>query len=97
MKTLWNDTNYGNDLKLTRLDAQSCSHSGPCDDDVDGVMNKPYIKRQLGLLDPERLRKELKDYGAWDEIELSSHAENLKRWVWISAGDISERLVYGNR
>jgi hypothetical protein len=92
MRTHWNYTNYGNDLKLTRTDANVCSHSGPCDDDVNGVMNKPYIKKQLEALDPVQLVKELKEYGAWDEIELANHKENLMRWVWISAGDISERL-----
>lgn len=91
MKTNWNDTNYGNDLKLTTGDAKSCSHSGPCDNDVEIVMNKPYIKKQLAALKPETLAKELKEYGAWDETELSNHNDNLKRWVWISAGDIVER------
>ena len=96
MKTLWNDTNYGNDLKLTRSDANACSHSGRCDDDVNAVMLKPYVKRQLAELSPEKLAKELKEYGAWEEDELANHNENLKRWVWISAGDISERLFYAD-
>lgn len=94
MKTHWNDTNYGNDLKLTRSDANACSHSGACDDDVDFVLTKPYVIRQLKDISPEQLKKELYEYGAWDEIELSNHEENLKRWVWISAGDITERLYY---
>lgn len=92
MKTLWNVSNYGNDLKLTRNDANACSHSGPCDDDVNGIMTKPYIKKQLDALNPEKLATELKEYGAWNEVELSNHRDNLMRWVWISAGDISERL-----
>jgi hypothetical protein len=94
MYTHWNDTNYGNDLKLTIQDADSCSHSGPCDDDVNRIMTKQYIKKQLSLLNPEKLAKELKEYGAWDEIELSNHNENLMRWVWISAEDISERVFF---
>lgn len=88
MKTLWNSTNYNNDLKLTRYDAEACSHSGPCDDDVAAIMLKPYVKRQIDKLDPIQLKKELKDFGAWDDTELSNHADNLTRWVWISAGDI---------
>lgn len=92
MKTLWNNSNYGNVLKLTRDDANACSHSGPCDDDVNGIMTKPYIKKQLDALNPETLVKELKEYGAWTDVELSNHRENLMRWVWISAGDINERL-----
>lgn len=90
MKTLWNSSNYGNDLKLTKSDAQSVSHSGTCDDDVDYLMTKQYIKKQLKVISPEQLRKELYDMGAWDDAELSDHNENLKRWVWISGGDIVE-------
>lgn len=90
MKTLWNSTNYGNDLKLTRSDAESCSHSGQCDDDVNAVMLKPYVKKQLEGLDPDTLAKELKEFGAWDNTQLANHSDNLQRWVWISAGDIVE-------
>jgi hypothetical protein len=90
MKTLWNDTNYGNDLRLTRADAAMCSHSGNCDNEVEYVKNKPYVKKQLSALLPEKLKKELAEYGAWDDVELSNHDQNLTRWVWISAGDINE-------
>ena len=54
-------------------------------------MNKPYIKRQLKTLDPVKLAKELKEYGAWDFEQLQNHKQNLLRWVWISCADISER------
>ena len=90
MKTLWNASNYGNDLKLTMSDAKSVCHSGACDDDVDYLMTKPYVIRQLAQINPEQLRKELYEYGAWDDDELADHNENLKRWVWISGRDIVE-------
>lgn len=91
MKTKHNYSNYGNELRLTLKDANLCSHSGPCDDVVERCMELPYIKNQLKQLDPKQLARELKEYGAWGEKELSDHNENLKRWVWISAGDILER------
>lgn len=90
MKTLDNYSNYGNDLKLTRKDAKSVSHSGDCESDVISLMEKKYVKKQLDLLNPEQLAKELNDYGAWDDEELKDHKANLKRWVWISGGDIVE-------
>lgn len=93
MKTLWNYSNYGNDLKLTRVDAANCTHPGPCDTDVELVMQKPYVKKQLAGLNPVTLAKELKEHGAWTEAELTDHNENLKRWVWISAGEIYERIT----
>jgi hypothetical protein len=90
MKTYWNNTNYGNDLRLTMEDAKSCSHSGQCDDDVNYVMTKPYVVKQLAKLDPKQLRKELFEYTDWD---VSDHQTNLLRWVWISAGDIVEEAL----
>lgn len=93
MKTYSNYSNYGNDLFLTKQDALRCSHSGQCDSDVLAVSKKRYIKEQIKGIDPEQLRKELKEFGAWDYNELLNHEENIQRWIWISACDISERDI----
>jgi hypothetical protein len=93
MKTHYNTGNYGNELRLTKSDALRCSHSGDCERDVIEVSQKPYVKKQLALLNPENLAKELKEYGAWDAEQLADHSENLIRWVWLSACDIAERLA----
>jgi hypothetical protein len=53
-------------------------------------MQKPYIKKQLDALPVDKLAIELKEYGAWDEIELSNHNDNLKRILWIAAGNITD-------
>ena len=90
MRTVYNTSNYGNDLRITKQDAKNCSHSGSCDLDVSELMKKTYIQKQLVKLDPIQLAKELKEYGAWDETELSNHQENLTRWLWISCCDITE-------
>jgi len=92
MKTIFNYSNYGNDLRLTKKDAAQCSHSGDCEADVLFVMQKKYVKKQLAAIKPDQLKKELRDYGAWSEDELKNYQQNLVRWVWISAGDIIERL-----
>lgn len=92
MKTIFNSSNYGNELRLTLADAEKCSHPGPCDQDVLEVSKKPYVKKQLQSLNPEQLRKELSDYGAWDNEQLQDHSQNLQRWIWISAGDITENI-----
>jgi len=96
MKKLWNYSIYGNDLKLTRNDAEKCSHSGDCQNDVLEVMKKPYVTKQLKAINHTQLRKELKEYGAWSESELHNLENNLMRWVWISAADIIERLHEDN-
>lgn len=78
------------ELKLTKKQAANCSHSGPCDNDVMQLSNEPSIKRQLGKIPADLLASELSEYGAWDEIELQDHAQNLQRLLWIAAGDIAD-------
>lgn len=90
---MWHSGNYGNELKLTMEQARIGSHSGPCDGDIAYLRTVPAIRRQLDKLDPENLRRELEDYGAWNEEELSNHDDNLTRWLWIACGDIDERHV----
>lgn len=87
---MWNSSNYGNDLEITKHQANNCSHSGNCETDVLELMDVPKIKRQLNKLDKESLKLELSDYGAWDDKELNNHQDNLMRWLWISCCDITE-------
>lgn len=39
----------------------------------------------------EKIRKELREYGAWDEDELSDSVQNFHRLVWIAACNIAEQ------
>lgn len=88
---MWHTGNYGNELNITKTQAAIGAHSGPCDGDLAYLRTIPSIKRQLKKLNPETLRKELKEYGTWNETELSNHDENLTRWLWIACGDITEK------
>jgi len=36
------------------------------------------------------LRDELKEYGAWNDEELSEHSDNLKRALWLACLDAQE-------
>jgi hypothetical protein len=78
------------ELEMTMEDALSASHQGQCDDDVLALSKVPRIAEQLARIDPELLRAELKEYGAWDSQELSDHDQNLQRILWLAAGDIRE-------
>jgi hypothetical protein len=70
--------------------ALSASHQGQCDDDVLAFSKVPRIAEQLARIDPEVLRAELKEYGAWDAQELADHDQNLQRILWLAAGDIRD-------
>jgi len=68
----------------------SVNHSGPCDDDVMALSKVPAIKEQLDKIDTELLKNELSEYGAWDEVELSDHEQNIQRILWLAGCDIDE-------
>lgn len=79
-------------LSISKKDAQTGYHAGQCDADIAALVEEPKIKRQLAKLDPEKIRLELAEEGAWDETELADHEENLKRFLWIACAEVLETL-----
>lgn len=75
---------------LTLSDAGIGYHPGPCDADVEYLRGVPYIAEQLSKIDPAALAAELREHGAWDDVELLNHNDNLNRILWIACGDIQE-------
>lgn len=79
-------------LQLTKKQALKGSHSGNCDSDIAELRQVQTISRQLADIDAEDLKAELKEFGCWDDEELSDHEANLDRILWIACGDIAEGL-----
>lgn len=79
-------------LELEEGDALSGSHQGQCDDDIASLRREPYVAAQLNALDPDRVRRELKEYGAWEPEELADHDANLSRLLWCACCDIREEV-----
>lgn len=82
--------NYIGSIELTEEVATNCSHQGDCTSNVQRCLELPEIKLELSEIDPEQLKKELSEYGAWDDEKLSNHNDNLERILWIAAGNIVE-------
>ena len=76
------------ELQMTKQQAASASHQGQCDADVLALSNVPAIRKQLNKFDPNALKLELREYGAWDDVELADHTQNLQRILWLAAGEI---------
>lgn len=57
---------------------------------MEALMGQDYISEQLAKIDPDTLREELREYGAWDGDELADHDANLMRLVWVAACDVAE-------
>lgn len=81
---------YMLELIVTDAQAKSVSHPGPCDDDVEYLCNLPEIREQTDAWDDEKLRCELREFGAWDEEELSDREANVRRLVWSLCCDYVE-------
>lgn len=82
------------ELRLSGECVEACAHSGRCDADVaywtprviaqvetDNFRNKPTA---------DKIRAELKEYGAWSEKELADENANWRRLIWSAANNISE-------
>jgi hypothetical protein len=88
---MWFSTSSGRiELRLTREQAATGSHPGACDADVAHLRTVPAIRRQLDKIAPDVLRAELREYGAWDAVELRDHDRNLSRILWLACGDIAD-------
>lgn len=77
-------------IDMTLEDALSASHPGPCDEDVKILLEQEYIKAQFEQINPADIAAELKEYGAWDDVELADVDANQERILWIAAGNIRE-------
>lgn len=78
------------EFQLTRNDAEQCSHMGRCDEDVEVVRKKKYVKRQLDELSDEDLKEILKEYSCYDEGDTRDDMEAYI--VWLAAGNIVEDI-----
>jgi hypothetical protein len=50
------------------------------------------IGAQLDKIDPDKIRAELAEYGAWDAEDLADDDENRARILWIAGGNIREEF-----
>jgi len=41
-------------------------------------------------LDPDKVREELREHGAWDDEQLADDSENWRRLVWIAAWNVAD-------
>ena len=90
---MWYTNGNGNiNIQLTKAQAASGAHPGPCDADIAALRELPSIRRQLAKIDAKLLADELAEYGAWDAEQLANHDENLTRILWIACGDITDNI-----
>lgn len=90
-RAFWYSSSCGRiEIALTLDDARSGSHSGQCDDDVAALRTVPYIAEQLAALNPEHVRNDCRESGAWNDQEPADDEQNLNRVLWFACSDIRE-------
>jgi hypothetical protein len=85
---IWTSSSGRIELNIPRGLASIGYHSGACDSDIAELLDLQQIKAQLSGITPQVLREELKEFGAWDDLELAHHRDNLARILWIACGDL---------
>ena len=94
MENIWLSSCGRLELNLSKNQASIGYHAGDCAEDIGALAHNPKIAAQLAVLDPAIVASTLKEYGAWDSAELSDHAANLERLLWIACGDIIVDMRY---
>lgn len=85
-------------IDMPREAALDCSHQGACDEDVSHWAPKLKITAHNGMpATCDQIRKELKEYGAWDAEELADDEANLHRIVWCAACNIRDEIYESNK
>lgn len=79
-------------IELTPEQAKSGSHQGRCDKDIDALRLDPAIDAELARIPAADIANELREYGAWDDKELTNHDANLSRILWLACGNIVDKL-----
>jgi predicted metal-dependent peptidase len=75
------------EIEMTLEQAYSVSEPGM---DATDAVNALISQLDLSGLQPDEVRDELREYGAWDEEELADDEENLRRIVWIAGCNLRE-------
>jgi hypothetical protein len=79
------------ELRLTKADADSACHPGPCDSDVAALARVPYVANQLAEVDETDAAACVREmFADIEPAELADHMANLHRILWLAAADISE-------
>jgi len=79
-------------IEMTKQQALGASGAGACDDAIAALAKNKKIKKQLDALPIYSVATELRQYGAWEDEELSDTEQNKLRILWCAACNIKEDI-----
>lgn len=84
--------NYIGSIELPIEIVNMCPKSGPADTAIAEMLKLPEVIAEMNEIDKDKLKLELKEYGAWSNDELSIHEDNITRILWIACGNIQDEI-----
>lgn len=85
--------NYIGSIELKKQIWYCIPRQGAADKAIEALLTMPEVREELKDINPDKLRTELREYGAWDDEDLEDHETNLARILWIAAGNLFEEEV----
>ena len=82
------------ELLIPEQAVKDCYHQGDCEDDCKFWVDKVIA---LNNIDPNLIKEELKEYGAWEDEELNDDRQNWIRILWLGAGNIQDDIFEANK
>lgn len=93
-KKFWYTSSDGTiEFQMSLAQAESVSQPGKdAEEDVRALMRDPDMKEVVDYLSDnmDNVKKELKEYGAWDDEELEDEDMNIVRMIWLAGTQITE-------
>ena len=91
MKTVrnkvWWSSSSGRIELFIPLDAvDACTHSGPCDTDIDHWVDRIHWRG----VERSTMEQELKEVGAWKDLTSTPIRTLKERLLWIACNDLKE-------
>ena len=87
---LWESSSGRIVLNIPARTYKQVPTSGAADDVIEKLVFMPVIMRQFMLIPDALLVETLREYGAWNDAELSDRLNNLHRLLWIACLDLHE-------
>ncbi len=92
-KLYWSSWNHF-EFRMSGEEVLACSHQGDCEADcrhhAPAILKRMKRDNFTNRPTPDKIRKELDEYGCWDEEELKDDEMNFIRLIWRAAGSIKE-------
>lgn len=85
-KVWWTSSSGRIELQIPEEAIAQCTHSGQCDADVEYWVDHVDFSR----ISTDIMQLELKEYGAWGDLQTVDRNTLQQRLVWIACGELAD-------